>query len=105
MLLMSAQVVVQIVGAPIAACGEGMKNTWRELAEWTAGQLTARFGQAVRVEYLDLFDPACPSLAHQCSTAGSVGRQPTSDQRRQTLRSRYPKTIRGTNTSQCPRNG
>ena len=59
---MSAQVVVQIVGAPIATCGEGMKNTWRELAEWTAGQLTARFGQAVRVEYLDLFDPACPSL-------------------------------------------
>jgi len=62
MLLMSVQAVVQIVGAPIAACGEGMKDTWREMAEWTAGQLTARFGQAVQVEYLDLFDPACPSL-------------------------------------------
>jgi hypothetical protein len=62
MLLMSAQTVVQIVGAPITACGEGVKDTWRELAEWTAGQLTARFGQAVRVEYLDLFDPACPPL-------------------------------------------
>ena len=62
MLLMSDTAIVQIIGAPIAACGEGMKDTWRELAEWTAGQLTARFGQAVRVEYLDLFDPACPPM-------------------------------------------
>ena len=59
---MSAQAVVQIVGAPVAACGEGVKDTWRELAEWTAGQLTARFGPTVRVEYLDLFEPNCPPL-------------------------------------------
>ena len=62
---MSAQVVVQIVGAPIAACGEGVKDTWRELAEWTAGQLTARFGQAVRVEsWIYSIRPArrCPPM-------------------------------------------
>ncbi len=36
--------------------------TWREVATWTAGQLAARFGEAVRVEYFDMFNPACPSL-------------------------------------------
>ncbi|RPI24236.1 MAG: hypothetical protein EHM70_21545, partial [Chloroflexota bacterium] len=53
--------VVQIVGAPIA-CAEGVRDTWREVAAWAAGQLGARFGRAVRVDYFDLFDPACPPL-------------------------------------------
>jgi len=54
-------VVVQIVGAPIA-CAEGVKDTWREVAAYTATQLAPRFGESVRVEYFDLFDPACPAL-------------------------------------------
>jgi hypothetical protein len=53
--------MVQIIGAPIA-CTTGIKDTWRETAAWAAGQLHARFGDQVRVEYFDLFDPACPPL-------------------------------------------
>lgn len=52
---------VVIVGAPIA-CTDGVKDTWRELAGWVAAQLERRFGDRVRVEYHDLFDPACPPL-------------------------------------------
>ena len=58
---MSAPVVVTIVGAPIA-CKECVKDSWREVADWAEGQLTARFGNAVRVEYFDLFDADCPPL-------------------------------------------
>jgi len=53
--------LVQIVGAPVA-CAAGVKDTWREVAGWAAGQLSQRFGKQVRVEYYDLFDPACPPL-------------------------------------------
>jgi len=58
---MEQPIQVEIVGAPIA-CADGVKDTWRELADWAAAQLQARFGQAVRVEYFDLLDPACPPL-------------------------------------------
>ena len=58
---MSERVLVQIVSAPIA-CKEGLKDTWREVAGWAAGQLQARFGERVQTLYFDLFDPACPSL-------------------------------------------
>ena len=58
---MSDPIVVQIIGAPIA-CAEGLKDSWREMARWAAGQLQNRFGDAVRVEYYDLFDPTCPQL-------------------------------------------
>ena len=53
--------VIQIVGAPIA-CADGVKDTWREIATLTGDQLRRRFGEAVRVEYFDLFDPACPPV-------------------------------------------
>jgi hypothetical protein len=58
---MSDPIVVQIVGAPIA-CAEGVKDGWRHMARWAAGQLHNRFGDAVRVEYYDLFDPDCPQI-------------------------------------------
>jgi hypothetical protein len=61
MLRMTAKAVVQIIGAPIA-CSEGYRDTWRETAEWAAGQLAQRFGGSVRVEYFDLFDPGCPQV-------------------------------------------
>jgi len=54
-------VVVQIVGAPVA-CVDGVKETWRYTAKHAADQLRARFGDAVRLQYFDLFDPACPAL-------------------------------------------
>ncbi len=58
---MTSPIVVQIVGAP-TACAEGIKDGWRETAHWAAGQLKARFGDLVRVDYFDLFDPTCPSI-------------------------------------------
>jgi hypothetical protein len=58
---MDSPAVVQIIGAPIA-CADGLKDTWREVAAWAAGQLAARFGDSVRVEYFDLFDPGCPPV-------------------------------------------
>jgi disulfide oxidoreductase YuzD len=58
---MSNAIVVQIIGAPIA-CAEGVKDSWREMARWAARQLQNRFGDSVRVEYYDLFDPTCPHL-------------------------------------------
>ena len=60
-LRMSVPALVQIVGAPVA-CAEGVKDTWREVAVRAADQLTQRFGEAVYVQYLDLFDPTCPPL-------------------------------------------
>jgi disulfide oxidoreductase YuzD len=59
---MSDPIVVQIIGSPVA-CIEGVKDTWREMAHWASGHLHNRFDNAVRVEYYDLFDPDCPSLA------------------------------------------
>ena len=57
----SAQATVTIISAPIA-CKEGVKDSWREVAEWTAGQLKARCGETVQVQYYDLFDADCPSI-------------------------------------------
>jgi hypothetical protein len=58
---MTGPVIVRIVGAPIA-CKEGVKDSWRDVAAWAAGQLTARFGEGVDVRYFDLFDADCPPL-------------------------------------------
>jgi hypothetical protein len=52
---------VHIIGAPVA-CAEGLKDTWRDVTKYAADQLRARFGDAVRVHYFDLFDPDCPAL-------------------------------------------
>jgi hypothetical protein len=54
-------VLVQIIGAPIAF-KDGIKDSWRETAEWAARQIKARYEDTVRVEYFDLFDPGCPAL-------------------------------------------
>ena len=58
---MNAPAIVTIVGVPIA-CAEGVKDTWREVAVWAAGQLRQRFGEGVQVQYFDLFDPGCPPI-------------------------------------------
>jgi disulfide oxidoreductase YuzD len=58
---MTETVIVQIIGAPIA-CKDGVKDTWRQVADWAARQIKARYGDMVRVEYFDLFDPGCPTL-------------------------------------------
>lgn len=58
---MTKLITVQIISAPVA-CTEGVKDSWREISAWAARQLNARFGDAVRIEYYDLFDTDCPSL-------------------------------------------
>jgi hypothetical protein len=55
------KISVQIIAAPVA-CAEGVKDTWCEIAGWAAEQLEKRFGEAVQVEYFDLFAAGCPSL-------------------------------------------
>ena len=54
-------VSVQIIGAQIA-CKDGLKDSWRETAEWAARQIKARYGDTVNVEYFDLFERGCQSL-------------------------------------------
>jgi hypothetical protein len=54
-------VTVEIVGVPVA-CGDGVKDTWREVASWVSRELERAFGDAVRVEYHDLFEAGCPVL-------------------------------------------
>ncbi len=49
---MSTTITVAIVGAPIA-CAEGVKETWRELADWAAAQLRTRYGDQVQVAYYE----------------------------------------------------
>ena len=61
MLRMSDPVRVVIIGTPVA-CPEGVKDSWREVAVWLAGKLRQRYGGAVEVQYIDLFDRDCPSL-------------------------------------------
>lgn len=60
-LRMSAPILIQIIGAPIA-CRQGVKDSWREVAGWAAGQLKTRFGDEVSVQYFDLLDTGCPPL-------------------------------------------
>jgi hypothetical protein len=60
-LRMITPVPVQIVGAPVA-CAAGVKDTWRTIAKMARDQLHRHFGEAVQVDYFDLFDPACPPL-------------------------------------------
>ena len=55
------KILVQIIGAPIA-CKEGVKDSWREVAKWAAGQLKGHFGDAVDARYYDLFDADCPPM-------------------------------------------
>lgn len=58
---MNEPILVQIIGAPIA-CSEGIKDSWREVAQWAAAQLQERFGDTVEIKYYDLFDSDCPPM-------------------------------------------
>ena len=58
---MQSMIVVKIIGAPVP-CQDGVKDSWREVAEWAGRQLRLRYGETVHVKYFDLFDPDCPVL-------------------------------------------
>ncbi len=51
-----ARIAVRIFGVPIA-CSKGINDAWRQIADRARSQLAARFGDAVYVEYYDLFSP------------------------------------------------
>lgn len=61
---MNKQVLVEIIGAPVA-CKDGVKETWREVAVWSAGRLQSRYGDHVKVQYYDLFDALCPAIPQE----------------------------------------
>jgi hypothetical protein len=52
---------IEIIAAKVA-CEQGLKDSWRETAEFAAGQLRARYGDKVSVKYFDLFDTDCPPI-------------------------------------------
>jgi hypothetical protein len=54
-------ILVQIIGAPVA-CNDGVKDSWRRVATWVAGQLKVHFADQVSVKYFDLFDSDCPPI-------------------------------------------
>jgi hypothetical protein len=58
---MTTPAVIQIIGTPIA-CANGIRETWRDVATFTASKLSIYFGDAFQLEYYDLFDPACPAF-------------------------------------------
>lgn len=58
---MNQPVFVQIIGAPIA-CKDGVKLSWRSVAQWVTCQLKGYFDDAVQVKYYDVSDPDCPSM-------------------------------------------
>jgi hypothetical protein len=58
---MNGPVLVQIIGAPIA-CSDGIRDSWRQVAGWAAGQLKTHFCEDVSVQYFDLLDADCPSI-------------------------------------------
>ena len=61
MLFRMTPISIQIIGAPIA-CSEGIKDTWREMAQFVASKVRRQFGDSVEVIYFDLLDPGCPGL-------------------------------------------
>lgn len=58
---MNEPILVQIIGAP-TACAEGIKEGWREVAQWAGSKLHQQFGETVQVKYYDLFDGDCPRM-------------------------------------------
>ncbi|OJX47141.1 MAG: hypothetical protein BGO78_16820 [Chloroflexi bacterium 44-23] len=52
---------INIIGSKVA-CKEGLKDSWREVAIWTADRLHTIYGDKVSVHYFDMFDLDCPSL-------------------------------------------
>lgn len=59
---MRKAVQIQIVGAPIGACGGSIKDAWRDAAGLVKTRLQETFGPAVEVAYYDLLDSGCPPL-------------------------------------------
>ncbi len=50
-----------IIGSLIA-CSEGMRDDWRDIANWLSDKLKIQYGSQVNVTYFDLFDSEVPAL-------------------------------------------
>lgn len=55
------QIEVKIIGAPVA-CQEGIKELWKDVANWAGNQLNEKYGSNVITHYFDLFDSDCPKF-------------------------------------------
>ena len=53
---MPDSIIVRVFGVPMA-CSKGIVDAWRNVANQARGQLAARFGDRVIVEYYDLMAP------------------------------------------------
>lgn len=58
---MTEPINVHIIGVPIT-CKDGVKDTWRQVADWVAKQLAVHYRDSVCTEYFDLFDANCPPI-------------------------------------------
>jgi len=52
---------IQIVGT-LVVCQKGLKDSWREAANFIKNGLEARFEGKVNIQYFDLFDKDCPAI-------------------------------------------
>jgi hypothetical protein len=43
---MKQPILIEIIGVPVA-CADGVKETWREVADWARNKLQVRYGMAV----------------------------------------------------------
>ncbi len=53
---MTVPVAVRIFAVPMGACDPG--KTWKAAADMVARRLRERYGDAVRVEFVEIFSPA-----------------------------------------------
>jgi len=68
------RIPVRIFGVPIA-CSKGVTDVWRNVANQASGQLRARFGDRVLVEYYDLLSPETekfPQVLRQVSAGAQI---------------------------------
>jgi len=52
-----AEITVRIFAAPMGECAQG-KPTWKGTAEHVGERLRVRYGDGVRVEFVELFSPS-----------------------------------------------
>ena len=52
---------INIIGSKVA-CKDGLKDSWRKVANWTADRFQTIYGDKVCVHYFDMLDLDCPPL-------------------------------------------
>jgi hypothetical protein len=52
---------IRIIGAKVA-CSQGLRDDWRDVAQWTASKLIVLYGDKFDFKYYDILDNDCPVL-------------------------------------------